>query len=134
MTEKTLWKTPQKTLQKTSEKTSEKMSEKIIALLRTDGSLSIQVLAEQIGKTTRTVERTLRQLRETGIIERIGSDKGGHCKGEAMAVEKRPRISSLTNATMSKSSSSISLPDWTRRSSTWTLSGTPATPTVELYQ
>jgi ATP-dependent DNA helicase RecG len=67
-----------KVTEKMSEKTSEKMSEKIIALLSADGSLSIQVLAEHIGKTARTVERTLRQLRETGVIERIGPDKGGH--------------------------------------------------------
>jgi len=74
VTEKTL----QKTLGETLGKTPEKRSEKIIALLRADGSLSIQALAEQIGKTTRTVERTFRQLRDTGIIKRIGPDRGGH--------------------------------------------------------
>ena len=61
-----------------SEKMSETVSEKIIALLGADGSLSIKAMAEQIGKTTRTVERTLRKLREAGVIERIGPDKGGH--------------------------------------------------------
>jgi len=64
--------------EKVSEKTPEKMSEKIITLLGADGSLSIKVLAEQLGKATRTVERTLRKLREAGVIERIGPDRGGH--------------------------------------------------------
>jgi ATP-dependent DNA helicase RecG len=57
---------------------TEKMTEKIIILLRTDGSLSIAALAEQIGKSASTVERALRKLREAGAIERIGPDKGGH--------------------------------------------------------
>jgi predicted HTH transcriptional regulator len=54
------------------------MSEKIIALLESDGSLSSATLATQISKTSRTVERVLRELRESGVIERIGPDKGGH--------------------------------------------------------
>ncbi len=70
--------TPEKVTEKTLQKTSEKTSEKIITLLRADGGLSIQELAEQIGKTTRTIERTLRILREERAIERIGPDKGGH--------------------------------------------------------
>jgi ATP-dependent DNA helicase RecG len=54
------------------------MSEKIIALLKSNGCLSSAALATQIGKTSRTVERVLRELRESGVIERIGPDKGGH--------------------------------------------------------
>jgi ATP-dependent DNA helicase RecG len=68
----------EKTPQKMTEKTSEKMTEKIIALLKSDGFLSSSALAAQVGKSTRTVERALRKLRETRVIERIGPDKGGH--------------------------------------------------------
>lgn len=60
------------------EKMTKKMTEEIIALLQTDGSLSIAALAEQIGISASTVARTLRKLRETQVVERIGPDKGGH--------------------------------------------------------
>jgi predicted HTH transcriptional regulator len=60
------------------ERMTEKTSEKIIALLKSDGSLSSAALAAKIGKSTRTVERALRKLRESRVIERIGPDKGGH--------------------------------------------------------
>ena len=59
-------------------KVSEKVSEKIVALLESDGSLSSAALATQIGKSPRTIERGLRKLRETRVIERIGPAKGGH--------------------------------------------------------
>jgi len=57
---------------------SDKMSEAIIALLKTDKTLSSAALASRIGTSSRTVERGLRKLRESGIIERIGPKKGGH--------------------------------------------------------
>jgi ATP-dependent DNA helicase RecG len=59
-------------------KTLEKTPDRIIALLRDDGSLSIAKLAKQIGKSTSAIKRALRKLRESGDIECIGPDKGGH--------------------------------------------------------
>ncbi len=77
VTEKTPQKTPQKTLQKTPDR--------IVALLRTNGSLSIKELAGQIGKSPSAVQRALNKLQGQRIIERIGPDKGGH-----WIVKERP--------------------------------------------
>jgi len=71
-------KTPVKMSEEVSDKMSDKMSEAIIALLKTDKTLSSAALASRIGTSSRTVERGLRKLRESGIIERIGPKKGGH--------------------------------------------------------
>ncbi|HBB16250.1 MAG TPA: hypothetical protein DCZ97_04330 [Syntrophus sp. (in: bacteria)] len=50
----------------------------MVALLESDGGLSIDALAEQIGKSVSAVQRALRKLQETHVIERIGPHKGGH--------------------------------------------------------
>ncbi len=64
--------------EKVTEKTLGKTPEEIIALLKNEGSLSIETLAEQIGKSASAVQRALRKLQETRVIERIGPHKGGH--------------------------------------------------------
>jgi predicted HTH transcriptional regulator len=40
--------------------------------------LSAKELATLLNKTTRTIERHLKALRELGQIKRVGSDKAGH--------------------------------------------------------
>ena len=69
---------------KTSEKTSEKMSEKtpagISRLLRIDPNMTIAGLSAALGKTTRTIERTLATMQAQGTIQRVGGDKGGFWK------------------------------------------------------
>lgn len=60
-----------------SQKTSEKTSEKILDLLRRDSKTTIQQLAKNLGITTRSIERNLQQLRNSGKIRRVGGDKGG---------------------------------------------------------
>jgi len=40
--------------------------------------LSAKELATLLNKTTRTVERHIKELREQGRLKRIGSDKAGH--------------------------------------------------------
>ena len=78
--EKTLEKTPEKA--KTREKMSEKMSEKtdaaVLRQLSTQPDLNIAELARLLAKTPRTIERAIKQLRESGRLQRIGPDKGGH--------------------------------------------------------
>lgn len=68
--------------EKSSEKMSEKMSGKtpdqIIALLKEDNSLTIAVLAEKIGLSTRAVEKNLKKLQDSGHLKRKGGDKGGY--------------------------------------------------------
>ena len=69
--------TTQKTTQKTSGKTSEKTSEKILKIVHDDNQVTIAELSEQIGVTTRTIERNLKLLQSKGQLQRIGPDKGG---------------------------------------------------------
>lgn len=57
-----------------------KSRDRIIALLKGNGKLSAKSLGEQIGITSKAVEKHLSKLKADGIIERIGPAKGGHWK------------------------------------------------------
>jgi ATP-dependent DNA helicase RecG len=71
---------PERADQKTSEKTSEKM----LSMMKQDPDITISVIAEALGKSTRAIEMQLAKLKALGKIERIGPDKGGrwHVVGE----------------------------------------------------
>ena len=51
--------------------------EKILALLREHPEYSARKLAEEIGITSKAVEKQLANLKATGAIRREGPDKGG---------------------------------------------------------
>ena len=82
VSEKAPEKTPVKALVKTpvepSEKPSEKTSEKIIIEIRKNRNITIAELSRIADVTTRSVERNFKKLQESGRLERIGPDKGGH--------------------------------------------------------
>ena len=61
-------------------KSSLKSSLKIIELIRQNIHITIPELADQIGITTRAVDKQIANLKKEGIIERIGPDKGGYWK------------------------------------------------------
>ena len=48
--------------------------------MKEDNTISAGRIAEKIGKDKRTVERTIKTLKNQGYIERIGSDKTGYWK------------------------------------------------------
>lgn len=75
-----LVKTPEKsqTQEKTREKTREKTAAAILRILGEQPEMSIAELAERLGKVPSTIERAIRKLRESGRLQRIGPDKGGH--------------------------------------------------------
>jgi ATP-dependent DNA helicase RecG len=76
-------KRPQKAsaiVEKASEKASEKTSEKILRLAKLNPQITIDELATNIGRTTRSIEMQIQKLKESGKIERIGPDKGGYWK------------------------------------------------------
>jgi Fic family protein len=54
------------------------VSDAILAMLARQPRLSAKELATLLNKTTRTVERHLKTLREQGRLTRVGSDKTGH--------------------------------------------------------
>ena len=59
------------------EKGSAKSSEKILELMQQKPIVSIAEMAEQIGKTTRAVEKQIALLKGKRKIRRVGPDKGG---------------------------------------------------------
>lgn len=61
----------------TSSGTRQKTSEKIIELINADPQLTAPKIAMELGISTRGVEKNLRQLREAGILRRIGSPTFG---------------------------------------------------------
>ena len=60
------------------EKTREKTGEKVLGLLRKDRTLTTAGLAERLGITDQGVEWQLKRLRQDGLLQRVGPDKGGH--------------------------------------------------------
>ena len=80
--EKTVEETSEKTVKETVkgavEETSEKTSEKIIKLIKNNPKITIDELADHLGRSTRAVEMQLQKLKEQKKIERIGPDKGGY--------------------------------------------------------
>lgn len=65
-------------LLKVSGEVSGEVSGGILQLLRNDSSLTLPEVATVIGKSTRTIERATRKLREQGKLRRVGPNKGGH--------------------------------------------------------
>lgn len=57
---------------------SEKSSEKILRLLNDQPDLTIAKLAEELGMTTRAIEKQLRNLQQNQKLRRVGPAKGGH--------------------------------------------------------
>ena len=55
-----------------------KSSEKILSLISENPTITTEVLAGQIGISTRAVEKHLANLKAKGRLLRIGPDKGGH--------------------------------------------------------
>ena len=68
----------QSIMPKTTPKSKEKSKEKILRLMLGMPSISTVELAEKSGLSVSGVEKIIRHLKETGKIERVGSDKGGH--------------------------------------------------------
>ena len=61
-----------------SGKTSEKTSEKILQLIKNDTDITIEELAVQLGRSTRSIEMQLKKLKADKKIIRIGPDRGGY--------------------------------------------------------
>lgn len=67
-----------KTSEKTSEKLSGKTSENILQLIRQNSQVTIEEMAQQLGKTTRAIEMQIKKLKHQKVIDRVGPDKGGY--------------------------------------------------------
>jgi predicted HTH transcriptional regulator len=56
----------------------EKNTEKILNAIRANPKITQKRLADETGLSVRTVARELKQLRDTDVIRRIGSDRSGY--------------------------------------------------------
>lgn len=63
---------------KTSGKRPLKTPEAILGLLAEQPNLIVPELAAELGKSERAIHSAIRKLRESGRLQRIGPDKGGH--------------------------------------------------------
>jgi ATP-dependent DNA helicase RecG len=61
-----------------SGKSSGKSSGKILELLKANSTLTIPELAEQLGITTRAIEKNIKKLQTTGLLSRVGGRKEGN--------------------------------------------------------
>ena len=61
-----------------SEKISEKTSEKVIEAIRQKPRITAEELSQMLGVTRRTIEINIKNLRESGIIQREGGRKSGY--------------------------------------------------------
>ncbi|MCM1189983.1 MAG: winged helix-turn-helix transcriptional regulator [Muribaculaceae bacterium] len=67
--------------ERVTERVTEKVTENenaILALLMEDPAYTYTALAEKLGLSRKTVSARIRQLKEKGILQRIGSDTKGH--------------------------------------------------------
>jgi predicted HTH transcriptional regulator len=52
--------------------------EKILSIMRSKPTVSAKVIGEELGITTRGIEKSIYALKKAGLIERVGAAKGGH--------------------------------------------------------
>lgn len=58
-------------------KSNEKSKEKILHLILEQPTITTAQLAKQSGLSLSGVEKNVRQLKQAGLLKRIGPDKGG---------------------------------------------------------
>ena len=66
------------TLQCSDIDTTQKTTQKIVEQMRSNPTISIEELAELCELTRDGINYNIRNLKNKGIIKRIGPDKGGH--------------------------------------------------------
>ena len=60
------------------EKSREKSREKIINIIRNNPTVTQLELSNMLKISPKAIEKHIKNLREDGIIRRVGPDKGGH--------------------------------------------------------
>ncbi len=56
------------------------LAEKIIELISDNSGIKMSEMAEKLEVTTRTIEREMKKLRESGRVKRVGGKRYGHWK------------------------------------------------------
>lgn len=75
----------------------------ILNMLSKDGSLTSASLAKRLGISPKAVEKHLANLKASGLLRRIGPDKGGHWEVNEIAQKRRQerRLSDHDGSTFS---------------------------------
>ena len=74
---------PQEHIVRVTDKVTDKVTERerhLLTLLAEDPGYTLTLLAAKMGVSRKTITVYLKNLREKGIIERVGSDRKGHWK------------------------------------------------------
>lgn len=77
---KTSEKKPTKTSEKDLAETSEKTTKKVLSIIQKNPKITAEELSSIVGVTRRTIELSIRHLREKGLIKREGGRKNGYWK------------------------------------------------------
>jgi predicted HTH transcriptional regulator len=56
------------------------VNDTVFSLMKQDKHVTAKEMSERLGISLSTVRRKIKELRDTGKIERIGSDKSGYWK------------------------------------------------------
>ena len=70
----------QETTKKTTKKATKKMSDKLMEIIEENPNISVKEMAKIVGLTTDGVQYHIRNMKEHGLIEHVGPDKGGYWK------------------------------------------------------
>ena len=63
---------------KSSQKSSQNSSQKILGLISANPAITTLELADIIGMSRRAVAKHIAVLQASGVLRRVGPDKGGH--------------------------------------------------------
>ncbi|GHV30490.1 hypothetical protein FACS1894177_03160 [Bacteroidia bacterium] len=69
----------EKSAEKSAE-SAEKSAEKMLLLMKQNPNITIRQLIELIGIKERAIINNINKLKKSGLLERIGADKGGYWK------------------------------------------------------
>jgi len=64
----------------TTQKSSQKSSQKILKLIRDDAQITIEQMSKNLNISDRAIKKNIKKLKDRGLLERIGPDKGGYWK------------------------------------------------------
>ena len=64
--------------EKSKEKSREKSKEKILKLIMKNSRITIKELSDKIGLSVAGIEKNIKILKESGLLRRVGPDKGGY--------------------------------------------------------
>lgn len=64
----------------TKERICNQIKSRILGILRENPSITLDEVAEKIGKSPRTVKAAVKSMRERGALERVGGKKNGSWK------------------------------------------------------